>query len=169
MIRAVLFDVGETLVEEVDDAERPLDQLSLVPFPDAVATLQQLKAGGYLLAVISNTSRSGEREMDIALEAIRLRQYFDLIVTSFGLGIAKPSPEIFEFALGRLGCPASEAAMVGDDIRKDIEGAAGAGLWTILVRRGWKSEVAVSVVPTFTVDSLIEVPPLLARLPYAAG
>jgi HAD superfamily hydrolase (TIGR01458 family) len=48
----------------------------------------------------------------------------------------KPAPEYFRAALEVLGVPAERAAMVGDDIVNDVEGARAAGLTGILVRTG---------------------------------
>lgn len=47
--------------------------------------------------------------------------------------VGKPSPLLFEAALGRLGLPASATVMVGDTPAADIAGGLGAGLWTVLV------------------------------------
>jgi ribonucleotide monophosphatase NagD (HAD superfamily) len=48
----------------------------------------------------------------------------------------KPSAAYFGAALDVLGLPAERAAMVGDDIVNDVEGARAAGLTGILVRTG---------------------------------
>jgi HAD superfamily hydrolase (TIGR01458 family) len=48
----------------------------------------------------------------------------------------KPSAAFFAAALGMLGIPASNAAMVGDDIVNDVEGAQAARLIGVLVRTG---------------------------------
>jgi FMN phosphatase YigB (HAD superfamily) len=47
----------------------------------------------------------------------------------------KPHPSIFSEALQRLGVPSSEALMVGDSIRDDIEGSLRAGMRAVLVHR----------------------------------
>jgi HAD superfamily hydrolase (TIGR01458 family) len=80
--------------------------------------------------------------------------------------MGKPSEAFFELALGELGVPAEHAAMVGDDVEADVEGAIDAGLAGILVRTGKYREDLVrdsGVEPTATVDSIADVPPLLGR------
>ena len=47
----------------------------------------------------------------------------------------KPHPSIFSEALQRLGVQPSDALMVGDSIRDDVEGALGAGMRAALVHR----------------------------------
>jgi HAD superfamily hydrolase (TIGR01549 family) len=48
---------------------------------------------------------------------------FDVVLPSRYIGIAKPDPEIFYEALRKAGVEGSEAVHVGDDYRKDYEGA----------------------------------------------
>jgi phospholysine phosphohistidine inorganic pyrophosphate phosphatase len=80
--------------------------------------------------------------------------------------MGKPSAAFFELALGELGVPADHAAMVGDDVEADVGGAMDAGLAGILVRTGKYREDLVrdsGIEPTATVDSIADVPALLAR------
>ncbi len=53
-----------------------------------------------------------------------------------GKVIGKPSPLMFKTALERAGVRASDAVMVGDQLDTDIEGAAGAGIESVLVLTG---------------------------------
>lgn len=48
----------------------------------------------------------------------------------------KPAREFFEMASGKLGIPAAEILMVGDDIEIDVDGAQEAGLKGALVKTG---------------------------------
>lgn len=50
--------------------------------------------------------------------------------------IGKPSPLMFSIALERAGCVKTEAVMIGDQVDTDIEGAARAGVDSILVTSG---------------------------------
>ena len=47
--------------------------------------------------------------------------------------IGKPELPLFQFVIERLGCPAQQAAMVGDSISSDIEGGKAAGMFTIWI------------------------------------
>ena len=79
--------------------------------------------------------------------------------------MGKPSPAFFELVLGDLGSAASETAMVGDDLESDVGGAMAAGLAGVLVRTGKYREEVVrtsNIEPTITVDSICDVPGLLA-------
>ncbi|MEI8011078.1 MAG: HAD family hydrolase [Candidatus Omnitrophota bacterium] len=54
------------------------------------------------------------------------------MVTSEEAGCEKPAPFIFHLALRKLGVAAAEACMIGDDPKKDIEGAAAVGMTSFL-------------------------------------
>ena len=71
----------------------------------------------------------------------------------------KPSPRYFQTALDLLGVPAARAAMVGDDITNDIEGARAAGMTGVLVRTGkFREEDLTKGSPDAVLDSLADVP-----------
>ena len=79
--------------------------------------------------------------------------------------VGKPSPLFFQTALATAGAAASQAAMVGDDVESDVGGAQRAGLRGFLVRTGKYREDRVrasGVVPDAVVDSIADVPELLA-------
>jgi HAD superfamily hydrolase (TIGR01509 family) len=59
----------------------------------------------------------------------------DAIVDSRTHGYVKPHPTIFAAALRRLDVDASDAAMVGDSLQEDIEGARALGMRAFLVDR----------------------------------
>ena len=74
----------------------------------------------------------------------------------------KPSPAYFGAALDVLGVPAERAAMVGDDVVNDVEGAQVAGLTGILVRTGkFRDDDLAKGAPDAVVDALADVPALL--------
>jgi putative hydrolase of the HAD superfamily len=100
-------------------------------FPETVPTVSRLGARGLRLAVISNWDR---RLPDI-LSALALDRYFEVISVSSIEGVEKPSPEIFERTLARLGVSARDAVHVGDSPHDDYHGAQEAGLTPILIDR----------------------------------
>ena len=59
----------------------------------------------------------------------------DDVVTSAEVGAAKPSPRVFERALGIAGVEPADALHVGDKVDNDIEGAAAAGIRGVLLQR----------------------------------
>ena len=79
--------------------------------------------------------------------------------------VGKPSASFFQLVLQDLGAEPARAAMVGDDVETDVDGAMRSGLAGILVRTGKYREDFVrdsGVDPTATVDSIADVPGLLS-------
>jgi FMN phosphatase YigB (HAD superfamily) len=72
----------------------------------------------------------------------------------------KPHPSIFQAALTAAGVSAHEALMVGDSLKADVEGALGAGLRAVWLRRaGEDSSARPAGVPL--IRRLRELPPLI--------
>ena len=101
-----------------------------------VETLEELRRRGYRLGVISNADGRAEE----ALDAVGLREHFELIVDSGLVGIDKPDPRIFHHALERMGVAPAEAVYVGDIYEIDVQGARAAGMRAILIDPLWKWE-----------------------------
>jgi putative hydrolase of the HAD superfamily len=93
------------------------------------AALDRLRAGGFRLAVVSNS----EGTVEVMLEEVGLRHHFETVLDSAVVGLVKPDPRIFKLALDRLGVSASEAVMVGDSPSADVGGARSAGLRAALL------------------------------------
>lgn len=102
------------------------------PYPDAAPLLAELKGRGYRLGVIANQNPGTEER----LAAWDLLQYFDVAAPSAELGVAKPDPAIFRWALDRAGCAPGEALMVGDRLDNDIAAAKALGFHTVRLLRG---------------------------------
>lgn len=82
----------------------------------------------YRLALLSNDLS----EWSIFLrEKFQINNYFDVIVISGDVKIAKPDSCIFELTLERLACPAQDCIYV-DDRRKNLAAASLLGIDTIL-------------------------------------
>jgi HAD superfamily hydrolase (TIGR01549 family) len=99
-------------------------------FPETAGALESLS--DYKLAIVSNTDVSGA-------EYVRERgidEYFDLIVMSCYVGVAKPDPSIYRLAAKELGLKPKDCWMVGDSLECDFEGAKRAGLNALHLDRG---------------------------------
>jgi YjjG family noncanonical pyrimidine nucleotidase len=90
------------------------------------ATLLGALHGSYNLALITNGFANVQRSR---LSRSGLAHYFDPVVISDEVGVAKPDPRIFDLALERMRCPArSEVLMIGDSLSSDIAGAVSYGI-----------------------------------------
>ena len=100
-------------------------------YPEVPAVLEALCARGVVLAVVSNF----DSRLAPLLEALGLAPFFDAVVCSGEVGVAKPDRAIFAHALSALGVEPSEALHVGDSRRNDYDGARAAGIDALLVDR----------------------------------
>jgi HAD superfamily hydrolase (TIGR01662 family) len=113
-----------------------------VAFDDADSTLRKLSKRDVRLGIISNVS-SHEVAMGI-LDNVKLTRYFDQFITSASVGIRKPDPGIFRYALMQFKVRPEEAVIVGDSEIHDIGGGYVAGLKTVLVDRRRRVEKSLA-------------------------
>lgn len=74
----------------------------------------------YKLVMLSN----GFSELQYKkVESAGFSAYFDEIILSDVVGANKPHPDIFAYALNKVGATAEETIMIGDNVLADIEGA----------------------------------------------
>ena len=97
--------------------------------PSTPAVLQQLRARGFALGVISNS----DGRINAILQRCGIAQFFDLVIDSHDVGVEKPAPQIFALAMQRLHVPAHQALYVGDIYGIDVVGAERAGLQAVLL------------------------------------
>ena len=93
-------------------------------FPFAIEVLDYLSEK-YKLHIITN---GFEKVQHIKLKYSDLTKYFDNIITSEQIGVMKPNPKIFEFALANANATSSESVYVGDDLAVDILGCQNCGI-----------------------------------------
>jgi putative hydrolase of the HAD superfamily len=107
----------------------------------------------YKLGIVSNLAIP--ECVDKLLEKHDLNKFFDVVVVSGAVNKRKPSPEIFEKALKKLGVSAENAVFVGDTVDADIEGPKRAGMKTIYIERRPQNGVEAAC-PDYTIKSLAE-------------
>src|ERR1700743_2552787 len=187
MIDAVVFDVGETLLDETSQHGAWADWLG-VPrhkfsgmfgamvatgrgvrddtfteadlYPDVRPSLAALRDLGIWVGIAGNQPSSAGgllRAMDLPA---------DLIATSQDWGVNKPDPRFFEAVIAAVPFPADRIAYVGDRVDNDMKPAKAAGLRTIYLRRGpwgyiWAHHPDLAVTADWQAGSLAEIPPPL--------
>jgi HAD superfamily hydrolase (TIGR01549 family) len=98
-------------------------------YDDVLPTLELLRAGGLKLGLLSNTAR--DLTAFVAHHAIDV----DALLSSRMHGKTKPHASIFHRMLDELGVAADEAAMVGDTLADDVDGARAVGMQAVLLDR----------------------------------
>ena len=109
--------------------------------------------GEYKLGIVSNFAIP--ECVDKLIEKNGLTPFFDVIIVSGAVNKRKPSPEIFQRALDRLGVSAENAVFVGDTIDTDVVGAKNAGMKAIFIERRAQKE-AEQACPNRTIKNLSE-------------
>jgi HAD superfamily hydrolase (TIGR01509 family) len=130
--------------------------------PNALAAMQSARRLGLRIAICSNTLWRNDEDAHRDWVQFGFDDCFDAYITSHTTGVSKPHPGIFERALGILDAKADVAAMVGDQLLRDVAGGKAVGMRTIWKRPEWHSG-PVEPRPDATIASLDELEPILRR------
>jgi putative hydrolase of the HAD superfamily len=110
----------------------PLLYGDIEPDRQALTVLDELRAAGVRLAIVSNAASHSDRLLD----RFGFRDRVSATAMSWSVGVLKPDPLIYQVALDELGVAPGEAAYVGDGGDAELRGARRLGLRTVLVERG---------------------------------
>ena len=165
MVTAVVFDVGETLVDETRDWEAAADACGVPRFTLMALVGAAIERGeshrrafdwlgvervptGFtdgdlypdalpaLRALRGRGLRVGAvGNMAIAHEAV-VQPHVDFVASSERWGVEKPAPEFFARVCDAAGRPPHEVAYVGDRVDNDVQPAIAFGMQGIHIRRG---------------------------------
>lgn len=141
---------GEAYDHELADAVRL--------YPDVLPAFDALDAARVPIALLTNGAAHLQRAK---LRAVGIEHRFAAIVVSSEEGLAKPDPGVFRILLDRLGATPDESWYVGDNLSKDIAGAAAAGLSTVWLNRRGRQRGIGQAAPTAVVRTLTALPGLL--------
>lgn len=106
------------------------DVKEIVPFPDVIPTLLELRKLNIRIAVGSNLAKPYAKPIEDLLH-----RYIDDWGLSYRMSLLKPQPEFFMSICEQMKLQTSEVLMVGDTYSSDIKGGIGAGLETVMIDR----------------------------------
>lgn len=108
----------------------------------------------YHLHIITNGFQEAQYRK---LENCNIRNYFDAVVVSDGLGFKKPDQRIFHHAMKMANAKNANSLMIGDDYASDILGAKNVGIDQVYIdiERNNNKEA------TYTISKLIELKDIL--------
>lgn len=133
VVKAVVFDVGETLVDETRQREEMAAGQRAAPFtgadlyPDALPCIGALRERGLRVGAAGNMR--SENEAFIA-------PHVDFVSSSERWGVQKPAPEFFVRVCEAAGFDAPDVMYVGDRVDNDIEPALAFGMVAVHIARG---------------------------------
>lgn len=176
-------DAAIAVLIEPEDSDAVVDAYDgafvnrMEPVADATATLRDLAAAGFRLAILSNWPLA--LTVDRFAEVHGWAPFLHAVVVSQRVGIIKPHPAIFRAAEAALGLGEVDGARilhVGDDWAADVVGGRQAGWRTAYVRdrqgdsplprssrddRPSGGDVADAILPDLEIDELAELPDLV--------
>lgn len=163
-------DVDAVVVDEALRAFFSFEEERWAAYPQAQATLHQLSEQGYRLALISNAT--DDALIQRLVDRFDFRKWFDVALTSAGVGLRKPHPDIFEKVLSQWSFPPSQAVMVGDTLGFDVLGAQKSGLKGVLAAWDLYPDYDAGgdhVVPDATASSLSDLVEVIATLSHQSS
>jgi putative hydrolase of the HAD superfamily len=117
-------------LESVMTIRRDWTLEALVPRPDAIPTLEELRRRGHKLGMISACSQDVPEVWDRTPFA----SLFDSAVFSCSVGVSKPDPRIYQVAADELGVVPGDCVFVGDGANDELPGAERAGMTAVQLR-----------------------------------
>ena len=151
---------GLTAYPDLASLPQPVDIIDLFRAPQycpahAQEVLEYL-APKYNLYILSN----GFQELQChKMRSAGIDHYFKKVVLSDDIGVLKPWPEIFHFAMSATQSELRESLMVGDSWENDITGAQGVGMHQVFYNVTGRTEFPFK--PTYQITDLKELLQLL--------
>lgn len=145
----------EALAKQYSD-----DFFAIIPtksglMPHAKEALEYL-VSKYNLYILSN----GFRELQSCkMRSAGIDSYFKKVILSEDLGVMKPWPAIFNFALSATQSELCESVMIGDSWEADIKGARGIGMHQIFYNYSHRADLPFR--PTYLIGDLKELAEIL--------
>jgi len=163
-LNAIALDWGHTILDERLDDHIPLEIRPVHLMPGVAEALPRLTLP---LALWANTRLVREAAVRAWLDRAGLGSLFQWVITSIDAGARKPAPEFFRYALARCGLTKDDVLFVGNQLNSDIAGGNAFGLRTVwLSGHAYRSvdDGPSSVKPTYSVETLHELPELVQRV-----
>ncbi|WP_040515433.1 haloacid dehalogenase type II [Paraglaciecola polaris] len=131
--------------------------LSLPAHPDVKSGLAALKAQGYKIVSLTNSSNKG---VETQFKNAGLTEYFDERLSIEDIKVYKPDLRSYAWALKQLQVKPEEALMVAAH-GWDVAGAKAAGLQTAFIARPGKALYPLAAKPDYVVKDLTELVEIL--------
>ncbi len=125
---------------------------SLPPHPDVIDGLQRLKAAGYTIVSLTNSSNAGVKAQ---FEFAGLTPYFDQRLSIEDIEIYKPNLAAYDWALKKMNVEPHDAMLVAAH-GWDIAGAKAANMQAVFVARPGKALYPLAKEPDFIVNGIDE-------------
>ena len=133
----------------------------LTPFPEVCEVLDSLRSRGFQTAILSNGSTS---MLEALVSHADLDGAFDAVLSVDAVGVFKPHPSVYQYALDVLGAPANAVSFQSAN-GWDAFAASAFGMRVVWCNRSRQKRERLPGEPDFEVETLAELPALLAPPP----
>ncbi len=132
MKKVILFDWGNTVMRDFPNEKGKMFTWQKVEaMPNAEVLLKELSKTAYCY-IATNAMDSEKADIIEALNRVGLGKYFKDIFCFKEIGFSKPSKAYFDSIIKKLNVKTEDVLMIGDHLKKDIEGALDYGFDAIL-------------------------------------
>lgn len=118
-------------------------------YPGVRELMDKLHEKGIIIAICTDLTAHIQHRK---IQALGLSGDVSYLITSEEAGKEKPAPEIFALCLNKLGFAAEEICYIGDNYRKDIEGARACGMKTVWLHPQQAKEQYAELAEQFSVN-----------------
>jgi len=162
MIRAIIFDWGDTLMRDFKTYSGPMTFWERVEVIEGVEPLLKYLHQKYIFCVATNAGDSDTLLMIKALERGNIKKYFKYFFSSKDLGFSKPDPLFFKTIADRMKFLPKECLMIGNDYANDIEGAFSVGMKTIYFNES--QDIVINSKADYTISNVNQILTILEKM-----
>ena len=169
------FESHENILQYMNERNIPLENTfrkacrvyetiklqQITPYEGAAETLRLLRERGYSMGIVTDAH---SRDATLRLEKTGLLPFFCCMVSYDMVKVKKPASDPFLLALDMMKTSPSDAVLIGDSPRRDIEPGRHLGIRTVYARYGDRfSHDRTNIPADFIIDSLPELPEILLK------
>jgi putative hydrolase of the HAD superfamily len=170
MLKAVMFDFGHTIMDELKGGDTPLASRPVFLMPGLPETLPHI---ALRMGIGANTKVAGAHDVRLWLSKAQIIDHFERVITFVDAGARKPNRRFFSYALKKCKLKNTEVLFVGNQLNTDIRGANDYGISCVwLSGRAYRSPddtpndpfILSQTRPTYVIRSLKQLPALVKKL-----
>ncbi len=144
---------------------RAASRYQLQLYPEVIEVLDELR-GQYRMAAVSD----GQKIWAIPeLQSVGLDGFFYPVVVSSDFGYRKPDSRIFQHALDGMGLAPEEVIFIGNDMYRDVYGAAQLGMKSVFFRSNQGDQQTHGAEPDYIIYKMEELPEAIRFLRKKSG
>lgn len=138
------------IVKRFNEVYENVIRTNVRPFVGAKSLPEKVKSQGLLMAVVSGST---EKQVNIVLDYLNIRELFDLVITAEDIHESKPNPEGYLLAAEKLGVNPKDCVVL-EDATAGVKAAKEAGMKVIGVRNNGNQDLSLA---DEVVENLMEV------------